>query len=137
MRIISDEGASTESEWSDPEISDAVRYYTRHYQTGGTTIPQFEELEGVEGIDFPFSVIPLCTIGPDPIIVDIEDDSEEKNAEVPNKDDDGEGEDDEANDEGAEGETGGEDTPAMSSSRAYKEAGTKLSYEEKNYPDGP
>ncbi|KAG5557925.1 hypothetical protein RHGRI_007991 [Rhododendron griersonianum] len=79
----------------------------------------------------------MRAIGPDPIIVDIEDDSEEKNAEDPNKDDDGEGEDDEANDEGAEGETGGEDTPTMSSSRAYEEAGTKSSYEEKNYPDGP
>lgn len=116
------------SEGSEPEVSDAIKYFARHYRTGGKEIPQFDVTEGVEGIDFPALAIPLRSIGPDLNIINIDDDlSEKTNKELINGEDgeDDGGEDDEDEDETAEMETieietVNEETPVASSSRVYE-----------------
>lgn len=104
-------------------MSDAIKYFARHYRVCGKEIPKFDITERVEEIDFPSSTIPLRSIGPDPNIISIDDDPSEAVNEEPIEKEGGE--DDGGADEEAETKAIDEETLAPSSSRAHEETGAE------------
>lgn len=125
----SEQGLSSPLGGSEPEVFEAVRFFTRNYRVDGRGIPQFSESEGIEGIDYPAVVVPLRLIGPNPDIINIDEEFSEKADDEPNEGENGEDEGG-ADDGASERETADKETPAASSSRVHEEIGAiaKSSY---------
>lgn len=125
--------SATKSDSLDSETKRLIRYFGRGYRTGGMSNPHIPDPDDESWLEMPLNIPPLQSIGPDPELIEIEDDSSGKASDtrresgdvaetLREEEEEEEGEELAANEDVAEGETIG-----ASSSQTQAEQGAEIS----------